>query len=60
MQISKITPSFLKNVSKGGIFWKYWRNSLRPKNLVERLKNRFYRNIRNRQLIDKMNAMIAK
>ena len=60
MQISKITPSFLKNVSKGGIFWKYWRNSLRPKNLVERLKNRLYRNMRNRQLIDKMNAMISK
>ena len=49
-----------KDVSKGGSVWKYWRNSVRPKKRVERLKNRLYRNMRNRQLIDKMNAMIAK
>lgn len=58
MDLSKITPSFLRKASRKGIFWTYWENSLRPKNCIERIKNRLYQTKRDIAMINKMEGMI--
>lgn len=58
MPIEEITSTFLRKVSAQGIFWSYWRNSFKPRNLLERLRNRLYQNKQNSRLIDNMNMMI--
>lgn len=58
MELLEITPDFLKKVCKNKIFWDYWRNSFRPKNFLERLKNRLYQTKKDVSLINKMNMMI--
>ena len=58
MPVEEITVNFLLEVSKPGIFWPYWYNSFKPKNLIERIKNRLYQNKRNQRLIAKMEKMI--
>lgn len=57
---AEITPDFLKKNSANGIFWAYWKNSFKPKNFVERVKNRLFQNKRNRTLINKMNHLVLK
>lgn len=58
MPLEQITPDFLKRVSRKGIFWQYWKNSLKPKNLIERFKNRLYQNKRDQRMICQMNQAI--
>ena len=58
MDLSEITPSFLKKASRGGVFWIYWKNSFRPKNFIERIKNRLYQQKRDVAIIHKMEDMI--
>ena len=58
MDLLEITPSFLREVSKQGIFWTYWKNSFRPKNFIERIKNRLYLQKRDIAMINKMEDMI--
>lgn len=58
MDLSEITPSFLRRVSGKGIFWAYWKNSFRPKNFIERIKNRLYQKKRDVAMINKMEEMI--
>lgn len=58
MPIENITPNFLLEVSKPGIFWAYWQNSFKPRNIIERLKNRLYQNKKNRILIARMEKII--
>ena len=56
--LSEITPSFLRRVSREGIFWTYWKNSFRPRNFTERIKNRLYQKKRDIAMINKMEDMI--
>lgn len=58
--LNKITPQFIFSQNKNGIFWAYWKNSLKWHNLIERIKNRVYQNKINRNLIHKMNDMVAQ
>ena len=58
MDLSEITPSFLRRVSGKGIFWAYWKNSFRPRNFIERIKNRLYQKKRDVAMINKMEEMI--
>lgn len=58
MDLSQITPEFLKKVCKNKIFWDYWKNSFRPKNFWERLKNRLYQTRKDVSLINKMNKIV--
>lgn len=58
MDSEEITVEFLREVSKPGIFWDYWKNSFRPKNFFERLKNRLYQNKRDRAMIYEMKRMV--
>ena len=58
MDLSEITPSFLRRVSRKGIFWAYWKNSFRPRNFIERIKNRLYQKKRDVAMINKMEEMI--
>lgn len=58
IELSKITPSFLRRVSGKGIFWAYWKNSFRPRNFMERIKNRLYQKKRDVAMINKMEDMI--
>ena len=58
MDQSGITKEFLQEVSRKGVFYAYWKNSLKPRNIIERLKNRLYQNAINRKAIDTMNKMI--
>lgn len=58
MAVEDISADFLVKVSRPGIFWPYWRNSFKPKNLIERIKNRLYQNKRNRWLMAQMEEMI--
>lgn len=60
MPLRDITPQFLRQVSTKGIFWDYWRNSFKPKNLIDRVLNRLYRNRDDQKLIAHMNELIAK
>lgn len=58
MNLEDITPGFLREVSKSGIFWKYWKNSFKPKNFIDRFLNRLYRNAQDKALIDKLSKQI--
>lgn len=58
MDPEEITKEFLLEVSKKGVFYAYWKNSLRPKNLLERLRNRLWQNKLNSSIITSMNKSI--
>ena len=58
ISLEMITPDFLQKINKRGVFFDYWKNSMKPQNLYERILNRLYRNRLNRNLIDKMNTII--
>ena len=58
MNPEEITKEFLLEVSKKGVFFAYWKNSLKPRNLLERVRNRLYQNRKNGEFIQKMNNMI--
>lgn len=58
MEPANITVEFLREVSKPGIFWDYWKNSFRPKNFIERLRNRLYQNRKDRAMINEMKKMV--
>lgn len=60
MPLNKITPEFLLEVNKKGVFLNYWKNSFKPKNLYKRIINRLYQNKRNCLLIEKMNKLVAE
>lgn len=53
-----ISPKFLLNSNKSGLFLSYWKNSLRPKNLYKRLICRLYQNKKNASLISIMNSLV--
>lgn len=58
MDVDDISPQFLERVSRKRIFWKYWRNSFKPKNFIDRLLNRLYRNYQDQALIKKLSMQI--
>lgn len=60
IEISEVTPSFLRVVCKNRIFWKYWKNSLKPRNFIERVKNRLYQRKRDIAMTNGMERMIAE
>lgn len=58
IELSEITPSFLREVSRKGIFWAYWKKSFQPKNFIERVKNRLYQTKRDIAMTRKMEDLI--
>lgn len=60
MPLNEITPEFLLAVNKAGIFFNYWKNSFKPKNLYIRIINRLYQNKKNRLFIENMNRLVAE
>lgn len=59
IELSDITPSFINKHNTDGIFWEYWKNSFKPKNLFKRIYYRVYKNKINLALIRKMYDLIS-
>lgn len=58
ISLDEISVDWLRKVSRKGIFWSYWKNSLKPKNLAERIKNRLYQNKKDRMMIAEMERIV--
>lgn len=60
MELTDITVDFLVRVGKCHIFWNYWKNSLKPRNFMDRVKKRLYQRRINKSLMAQMNAFVLK
>lgn len=59
IDLKELNPAFILKYSKNGLFWKYWENSLKPRNFVKRLYYRFHQNKINVHTICTMNKLIG-